>query len=433
MHCIEFEQVSKRFVLHREKRNSFQERLVNLLQPRGESETFWALRDVSFSVPTGETLGLIGHNGSGKSTTLKLISRILEPTSGNVTVRGRVSALLELGSGFHPDLTGRDNIFLNGSLLGFGRADMQRRVDEIIDFAELGPFIDTPVKHYSSGMYMRLGFAIATAVDPDILITDEVLAVGDEAFQRKCMDRIFQHRQEGRTILFVSHSLEAVRNLCTSAIWLDHGQLRAAGDTLSTIDAYLRWTNQKEQDRLARAQPPAEQSGQPAPTAAVTNEAGSRWGDRQIEIIRVELLDDRGRTPATFETGAALTVRLHYLAHQPIVEPVFGLAIHHINGFHINGPNTRFGGLSLGTLSGAGYVDYRIPELPLLAGGYVLTAAVYDSTMTHGYDHHERMYRFTVQTTQIAERWGSVLIPGQWSVAPSPSVQLAGAAKEQLV
>lgn len=436
MNCIEFENVSKRFVLHREKRNSFQERVVNLLQPRGESEMFWALRDVSFSVPTGETLGLIGHNGSGKSTTLKLISRILEPTSGAVSVRGRVSALLELGSGFHPDLTGRDNIFLNGSLLGFSRADMQRRVEEIIDFAELGPFIDTPVKHYSSGMYMRLGFAIATAVDPDILITDEVLAVGDEAFQRKCMDRIYQHRQQGRTILFVSHSLDAVRNLCTSAVWLDHGELRAAGDTLQTIDAYLRWTNAKEQERLSREQAVAAQiETPPQPVEVVaTNEAGSRWGSREIEISRVELLDAQGRTPPAFETGQPLTVRLHYLAHQPIQEPVFGLAIHHSNGFHINGPNTRFGGLALGTLSGAGYVDYTIADLPLLAGGYVLTAAVYDTTMTHGFDHHERMYRFVVQTSHIAERWGSVYIPGQWTFASTQPVQVAGAAiKEQLV
>lgn len=424
MNSIEFEHVSKQFTLHREKRNSFQERMVNLLRPRGETEKFWALRDVSFTLPAGETLGLVGHNGSGKSTTLKLITRILEPTSGSLRVRGRISALLELGSGFHPDLTGRDNIYLNGSLLGFGRADMQRRVDDIIDFAELGPFIDTPVKHFSSGMYMRLGFAIATAVDPDIIITDEVLAVGDEAFQRKCMDRMYKFRQEGRTILFVSHSLDSVRNLCTSAIWLDHGELKAAGDPVSTIDAYLRQTNAQEFERLQRerqaererlaAEGEDVEALEPLPMPEAP-ETLNRWGSREIEITRVALLDAQGREPSAFQTGDSLTVRVYYEAHQPVDDPVFGLALHHVNGFHINGPNTRFGGLSLGCVRGRGYVDYTIDELPLLSGSYVLTAAIYDTTMTHPFDHHERMYSFVVQTSAIAERWGSVHIPARWS------------------
>jgi lipopolysaccharide transport system ATP-binding protein len=414
MNTIEFTDVSKRFTLHREKRNSFQERMVNIMRPRGEGETFWALRDVSFALPHGQTLGLIGHNGSGKSTALKLITRILEPTSGSVAVRGRVSALLELGSGFHPDLTGIDNIYLNGSLLGFTRADMQRRINEIVDFAELGPFIETPVKHYSSGMYMRLGFAIATAVDPDILITDEVLAVGDEAFQRKCMERIYQFRQEGRTIVFVSHSLDVVRNLCTQAVWLDHGEMKAAGDTVDTVDAYLRHTNQLEQVRIQREQAETHaEREQPVADAAAAQQ--NRWGSREIEIERVALLDGRAHETAVFQTGEPLTVRMYYHAHQPINEPVFGLAIHHANGFHINGPNTRFGGLSLGTVTGRGYIDYAIDELPLLEGNYVLTAVVYDTAMTHGYDHHERMYSFVVQTYTIAERWGSFYIPARWS------------------
>ena len=391
---------------------------MSMLRPRGEGETFWALRDVSFEARHGETLGLIGHNGSGKSTTLKLITRILEPTSGAVRVRGRVSALLELGSGFHPDLTGRENIFLNGSLLGFSRSDMERRVDAIIDFAELGPFIDSPVKHYSSGMYMRLGFAVATAVDPDILITDEVLAVGDEAFQRKCMERIYQHRQDGRTIVFVSHSLEAVRNLCTHAIWLDHGVVQAAGDVTTTLDAYLRWTNRKEQERLQREREEAVAAGLVPAEARDETNAGDedrlRWGSGEIEIEGVDFLDRRGRPADVFETGGPLTVRIRYNAHRPIEEPVFGLAIHHESGFHINGPNTRFGGLTLGLLEGAGQIDYTIPELPLLAGGYLLTAAVYDRSLAHAFDHHERMYRFVVQTGHVAERFGTVHIPGEW-------------------
>src|SRR6266487_5412375 len=239
MTVIEFANVSKRFTIHHDRRNSIQERIAGLFRPRARGETFWALRDVSFSVGQGESLGLVGHNGAGKSTALKLMTRILEPTSGAVKLRGRVAALLELGSGFHPDLSGRENVFLNGSLLGFSKRDMQARLEEIVEFSEVGDFIDMEVKHYSSGMYTRLAFAVATAVDPEILITDEVLAVGDEAFQRKCMDRIYRFRQQGKTIIFVSHALETVRALCDHAVWLDHGQARVVGAAGEVIDASL--------------------------------------------------------------------------------------------------------------------------------------------------------------------------------------------------
>ena len=423
MNMVEFDNVSRAFKLQIERRNSFQERLVHLFRPRGEPEMFWALRDVSFAVPAGTTLGLIGHNGSGKSTTLKLVTRILEPTNGRVAVRGRVSALLELGSGFHPDLTGRDNIYLNGSLLGFNRGDMQRRIDDIIDFAELGPFIDTPVKHFSSGMYMRLGFAIATAVEPDILITDEVLAVGDETFQRKCMDRIHQFREEGRTILFVSHSIEAVRNLCSQAIWLDHGMIRAAGDTQSTLDAYLRWANEKDRERIEHErkdrehiehEPTADTDEHPEVLAESAVYQANRFGTREVEITRVEFLDAWDQPREVFETGERLTIRMHYRAQRRIDEPVFGLAIYQRNGFHINGPNTRFGGCPIPAVSGSGYVDYIIDELPLLAGEYVITAAVYDAAMLHAFDHHERQFRLTVHTAGSGERFGTVLIKSHW-------------------
>jgi lipopolysaccharide transport system ATP-binding protein len=233
------------------------------------------------------------------------------------------------------------------------------------------------------------------------------------------MDRIYRFRQQGGTILFVSHSLDAVRNLCTSAVWLDHGELKAAGRTVDTIDAYLKWTNAKEQERLERAKrdqaetTPEDDASEDANRGL--NESRKRWGTREIEITRVELLDVHGREPAVFNTGDEMTVRLHYVAHQPSDEPVFGLAIHHGNGFHINGPNSRFGGLPLGTLVGRGCVDYTIEALPLLAGNYVLTAAVFDTTITHAFDYHDQMYPFVVQTTSIAERWGSVYIPARWS------------------
>src|SRR5262245_21709447 len=273
---IEFDKVSKRFTLHHDRRDSIQERVAGLLRPRARGEVFWALRDVSFSVGQGQSLGLVGHNGAGKSTALKLMTRILEPTSGTVRLHGRVAALLELGSGFHPDLSGRENVFLNGSLMGFSRRQMQSKLEEIVEFAEVGDFVDMEVKHYSSGMYTRLAFAVATAVDPDILITDEVLAVGDEAFQRKCMERIYRFRQLGKTIVFVSHALDIIRTLCDQAIWLDHGRARAVGSAAEVVDAYLAEVNRQEQERLAAqsdTSPPAEEA--------------FRRGSREVEIVDV--------------------------------------------------------------------------------------------------------------------------------------------------
>ena len=415
MNAVEFDNVSRSFKLQLDKRNSFQERIVHLFRPRAGDATFWALRNVSFALPRGTTLGLIGHNGSGKSTTLKLVTRILEPSEGQVIVRGRVSALLELGAGFHPDLTGRENIYLNGSLLGFNRADMQRRLDAIVDFAELGPFIDSPVKHFSSGMAMRLGFAIATAVDPDILITDEVLAVGDETFQRKCMSRIHDFRQEGRTILFVSHSLEAVRNLCSQAIWLNHGRIEAAGDTMATIDAYLRWANEKDRERIEHERAAHGDTEQGAARAAMPEGDENRWGTREVEITRVDFLDSHGRPHDVFYTGEPVIIRMHYEAHQPIDEPVFGLAIYHRSGFHINGPNNRFGGYPIPAIAGTGYVDYIIDELPLLEGEYLVSVSVYDAALLHAFDHRQRQFLLTVQTPSIGERFGSVLIRSRWN------------------
>ena len=262
---IKFSHVSKRFILHHERPRSFQEMVVNLFglrnpsrrgvaMPRPAKEEFWALRDVNFSIYAGEAVGIIGENGSGKSTSLKLVSKILEPTSGSVSVRGKVSALLELGTGFHPDLTGRENIFLNGSLLGISRKEMTKRYGNIVDFSELSEFIDTPIKHYSSGMVMRLAFGVAINVDPDILLTDEVLAVGDEAFQRKCLDYVAELRRGGVTIVFVSHALDAVRSLCKRAIWLDHGRVVADGPSGEVIDRYLTYENERNAQRLQAMQ-----------------------------------------------------------------------------------------------------------------------------------------------------------------------------------
>jgi homopolymeric O-antigen transport system ATP-binding protein len=402
---IEFTNVSKRFTIHKDQRNSIQERVAGLFRPRARGEEFWALRDVSFSVGEGQSLGLVGHNGAGKSTALKLMTRILEPTSGTVRLHGRVAALLELGSGFHPDLSGRENVFLNGSLMGFSRRAMQSKLAEIVAFAEIGDFIDMEIKHYSSGMYTRLAFAVATAVDPEILITDEVLAVGDEAFQRKCMERIYRFRQMGKTIIFVSHALEIVRTLCDQAVWLDHGHARAVGAAGEVIDAYLAEVNRLEQERLA----------QERGVAGIADEELFRRGSREVEIVGVELLDAAGRPQSVFQTHEPLTIRIHYQAHQPVVRPVFGVGLFHENGIWLTGPNTRFDGLAIPLVEGEGAVDYMVGDLPLLTGRYLLSVAVYDDALLHPYDHHDRLYRLVVQSEGLRERFGMLSLSGRWA------------------
>lgn len=275
-----FQEVSKRFILRHERARSFQEAFINIWNRRNRSrEEFWALRDVSFELEEGGTLGIIGENGSGKSTALKLITRIIEPTRGAIKVQGKVAALLELGAGFHHDLTGRENIFLNGSILGMTGKEMRARFPGIVEFSELERFIDTPIKHYSSGMYARLGFAVAISVDPDILVIDEVLAVGDEAFQRKCLDKIREIKDAGKSIILVSHNLQMVRDLCAQAVWLDGGLERARGPSHEVVDQYLEWANRKDKARL-------EGTHAKAPEESPEEEA-HRWGTKEVEITKV--------------------------------------------------------------------------------------------------------------------------------------------------
>jgi ABC-type polysaccharide/polyol phosphate transport system ATPase subunit len=411
--ALEFEEVSKRFIVHHERPRSFQELAVSFFKRNNTSrEELWALRDVSFAVERGETLGLIGPNGAGKSTALKLISCILEPTLGRIRVDGRISALLELGMGFHPDLTGRENVYLNGSILGLSRREMREKFEDIVRFAELERFIDIPVKHYSSGMYMRLGFAIAIHVDPDILLIDEILAVGDQSFQRKCLDRINEMRRRGVTILFVSHDLEAVRSLCERAIWLEGGRVQAEGPTREVVDRYLMRVHEKERADLAAQQTP--------PVEALSGEEASveggrkRWGSGEVEITEVRFLDKDGRERHVFRTGEPLVACIRYIAHRRVEKPVFGVAIHRSDGVQVNGPNTKFAGYPIDAIEGEGEIHYIIESLPLLEGTYQFSATCYDYACAHPYDHHHRIYTFRVQRGEVREEFGVLYIPSRW-------------------
>jgi lipopolysaccharide transport system ATP-binding protein len=399
--AIAFENISKRFILRKEQPRSFQEVMVGLLHKRRPSEEFWALRDVGFEVQHGEAMGLIGPNGAGKSTVLKLISRIIEPTSGHIEVNGRVAALLELGAGFHPDLTGRENIFLNGSILGLSRAEVKKRFESIVEFSGIGPFVDVPVRHYSSGMQVRLGFSIATAVDPDILLIDEVLAVGDQAFQAKCLQRIGEMRRKGTTLLFVSHNTNLVRRLCNRTVRLEEGRIHSQGDTGEVITGYLRDISSEQYNGVA-----LDDSGAPRP--------GQRWGSGLVEIVGVRFLDGQGQERTEFRTGETLVARITYQAHQRVENPAFGVALHRSDGMHVTGPDTATTGFEIDCIEGKGTIEYIIDHLPLLPGEYQFTATVYDHYSIHPYDHHHRMYTFQVKPGIVGESEGVVYIPCSW-------------------
>ncbi|MCB8943214.1 MAG: ABC transporter ATP-binding protein [Ardenticatenaceae bacterium] len=397
---IRFENVSKRFEFKGQKPQTILETITGIFsrtpKPKVDRD-LWALQDVSFDVMPGECVGLIGRNGSGKSTALKLVARILRPAAGAVMVRGRVSALLELGAGFHNDLTGRENIFLNASVLGLTEAEIAQRFDEIVAFSELAEFIDMPVKHYSSGMYMRLGFSVAIHVSPDILIVDEVLAVGDQAFQGKCIDRIYEMKRQGTTILIVSHNLETMRKLCTHLVWLENGRIRMAGMADEVAEAYNE-AMMRQGDRQF----------------VIQNGSAARRGSREVEITAVRLLDGAGVEQEVFETGRPLTVEMAYVAHKAVPNPEFGLAIYRQDGTHVNGPNTRVAGLQMGMVEGKGVVRYEIECLPLLPARYLLTTAVHDSRTSWTYDYHQQAYSFRVTRASEGEVQGLIEMPASW-------------------
>jgi lipopolysaccharide transport system ATP-binding protein len=373
--AIALDAVSMKFTLHHQRARSFQEALVNLVHRRNVvgDEDFWALRDVNFDVQPGETLGIIGPNGSGKSTLLKLITRILDPTSGKVTVNGRVSALIELGAGFHPDLTGRENIYLNGSILGFSRKQMNRRFDQIVAFSELERFIDTPVKHYSSGMYARLGFAVAISVDPDILIIDEVLSVGDEAFQHKCLERIDEFRRRGKTIIFVSHAMGSVERLCDRVVWLQNGVVRGQGPAVATIRRYE--VAVREHEEAARR---AEQSDNVDGATDLGRLNGAGRGAVEIRDTRTQSLD--GRDQFSFQTGDPVVLRVRYRPVNATASFRYGLTIRRSDGLLIHQSTTTRSARE-DEVDGADRIGSAIiPSLALLPGTYDLIASIVEDT-----------------------------------------------------
>jgi ABC-type polysaccharide/polyol phosphate transport system ATPase subunit len=354
---------------------------------------------------------VIGRNGSGKSTALKIVAGITKPTSGSVHVNGRISALIELGAGFHPEISGRENIFINGIMLGLSRREVQQRFDEIVEFAELTEFIDAPVKTYSSGMYMRLGFAVAIHVDPDVLLVDEVLAVGDEGFTHKCLDKFAEFKRRNRTILLVTHSLGLVERFCDEALWLDHGQKKGEGDPKRVIGAYMTDVERQEEQQLragdAKARdiadhvPEEERTGPVAvavdDAADMTRVAEGRWGSGVVEIASVTLFGETGGPTHIFHSGEAMTLELQVRAARPVTDFVFGFAIYNAEGICIYGTNTDIEEREGQSLSGEAEVRIRIEALELVEGTYKLDVAVHTRDGAP-YDYHRLLYTFRVKS-----------------------------------
>jgi ABC-type polysaccharide/polyol phosphate transport system ATPase subunit len=423
--------VYRRF-LHRHQFKTLKSALLtgSLLSDLRPDETFTALDDVSFEVPKGSTFGVIGENGSGKSTLLKLVAGITRPTRGGLVVDGRVSALIELGAGFHPEITGRENVAINGIMLGLSRREIEERFDEIVSFAELKDFIDAPVKTYSSGMYIRLGFAVAIHVDPDVLLIDEVLAVGDEAFTRKCLDKIAEFKRRGKTILFVTHSLGLVEKMCDAAMWLRHGRAEGRGDPRRVVDAYLTYVASGEEGRLrARDSRTAEASLEATPAGAAGTYGAGRWGSREVEIDAVRLLDERGRERHVFVPGETVTLALAVRARRPVEDFVFGFGLFGADGAQVYGTNTEIEEFQPRRLEGEGEVRVTLEGLSLVEGTYLLDVAAHRRDGTP-YDYHRGLYTFRVQSRtkdvglhRPAHRWS--FAGGIALEAPPPRPELA--------
>jgi len=383
-------------------------RLYDLVLPgKKRCREFWAVRNVYLDIARGSTVGIIGENGAGKSSLLKLLTGITQPTTGSVRVQGRVASLLELGAGFHPEFSGRDNIRLNCSVLGMSDAEIRERFPKIVEFSELGDFIDRPVKTYSSGMYVRLGFSVAASVDPDILLIDEALSVGDEHFRGKCINRLNDFRDQGKTIVFVSHDMGAVKSMCQWVVLMDKGEILEQGTAEKVADEYLKRAKARGNERMS-----AINRG---------TSAYPRWGSGEIEVTEIEMLGADGQPAHAFTTGEAFAVRLRWKAHQDAPEPVFGLGLYRSDGTYVNGSNhlwrdqpIRVRGVRAGE---SGEVEMRADALQLLQGQYYLTTFVYDHSKAAptAIDHREHAHTFEVIDPRHLQH-GMLFLNSRWSV-----------------
>ena len=361
---------------------------------RTRYEEFWALRDVSFEIPTGETFGIVGGNGSGKSTLLKVLAGILRADEGSAVARGRLSALLELGAGFHPELTGRENVYLNGSILGFTSREIRNLFDDIVEFAELEQFIDEPVRNYSSGMYMRLGFSVAIHVEPEILLVDEILAVGDLTFQKRCLDRFARLRDEGRTIVVVSHDLDMIGRLCDSSVWINKGELASVGSSSSVLEDFISHDESSD--------------------VSMSDQSHQLRLKSDDLVKSLDLVDVNGHSMSSTASGQPALIRVRYDADKAGEPVTVALGLYRADGTHVSSINsgaTTSAGNDVGVIE----VDYEMSSLPVQPGTYEVSIALHSRDMTKVFERHTHLFRFEVDPVAGSHQTGLVALGGNWS------------------
>jgi ABC-type polysaccharide/polyol phosphate transport system ATPase subunit len=384
----------KDFRLRGSATRSLKSAALDFVRGRRGRTVFHALADVGFTVRRGETLGIIGVNGAGKSTLLALITGTMTPTSGRIETRGAISALLELGAGFHPELTGRENVFLYGAVMGLSRRQMADRFERIVAFAGIERFIDQPVKHYSSGMYVRLGFAVAVEVDPDILLIDEVLAVGDAEFQRKCVERIADFHERGKTMLIISHDLPTIQSVSDRILFLEDGRVHGLGDPAAVVGEYRALLRQRSARGLQR-----------------------EWGTGEVRITGVRFFDAGGRATDVFQWGQPLEARIEYQAEHPVQNPVFGFAVADQAGRLIYGNNTQIEGCAIAGIAGRGAIRLRLASLPVARGTYLFSFSVHSAD--HKTNYHRLDNAFPIAVESASDFEGCCYMPVRWALENS--------------
>lgn len=387
---IKLDDIWKRYYIEYKRRASFKQAFSYFIRSKSKKNEFWAIKNIFLEARKGETIAIIGRNGSGKTTLLKVLCGVTQANRGHMRVNGRVAGLLELGTGFQGDLTGRENIHLNGLILGLSKNQIRKSIGSIIDFADIGEFIDAPVRTYSAGMYLRLGFAIAVHLDPDILLLDEVLAVGDSVFQEKCLNKIKEFKNEGRTTLFVSHDFNIVEELCERIILMDKGSIVCDGG-IEVIHKYLSLIGKKE----------------------------IKWPTGEIKITNVYFKNDRGECVNMFQAGEGMRIVIEYFAPKKIINPVFGIGIYRGNSYLL-GPNTRDDNYFIEYVEGKGAVEFRMKSLPLASSEYEVSACVHNIEETRQYDSRHKLFKFRVLPLQDEKKtkYGFIGIEGQWELSP---------------
>jgi len=406
---IKTENLGIRYLLRHEYQKG--KKGLKIFQSRIKKEEFWALRNVNLEAKRGEVLGIIGVNGSGKSTLLKSLAKILPLSEGKLWVNGKIAPLIELGAGFNPELTGGENIFLSGTLLGLTNEVIGKNYYKIIDFSGLNKFIDIPLKNYSSGMFVRLAFSIVANLEPDIVLIDEVFAVGDEPFQQKSFEKILRFKEKGSTLLIVSHDLNTIARLCNKVIVLDDGKIEFNGETSLGIDYYknllkgIKSTSLEDTEKI--------DSGRQASAETIIKDKDSlRWGSGEIKITKIIFLNENLKETNTFKTGETFIARIDYTSSEEIKNPVFGVAFYTPYGLLVSGPNTK-SSLSIEKIPKSGTLLYKVENLSLRRGEYFFSAAVYDFTLRKPYDHLERKFKFTVYGGDPSD-FGHIDLRGQW-------------------